>query len=139
METTTGGVRGVSLPCWCGCVAKLPLQVPQGSLTSATFRKQLRTLGLKELCTQQGMTEGDALAGDTTSNEAAALRRVPKVRVGNLVAERVQVGASKFTNGVSESLVKIGCSSLVAFRRVGTQRNTRHAEAGRGDRRVLSR
>eukprot|EP00965_Chrysotila_dentata_P052608 1745742-Pleurochrysis_carterae.AAC.1 len=54
----------------------------------------------------------------------------------------IQVGdmGSKFTNGVSESLmVQMGCSSLVAFRRVGTRRTTRHAEAGRGGRRVLSR
>eukprot|EP00965_Chrysotila_dentata_P113928 3766981-Pleurochrysis_carterae.AAC.1 len=65
------------------------------------------------------MTEGDSLAGDTTSNEATALRRIPKVRVDELVAERVQVGdmRSKFTKGVPESLVQMGCGSLVAFRR----------------------
>eukprot|EP00965_Chrysotila_dentata_P132389 4377992-Pleurochrysis_carterae.AAC.1 len=60
------------------------------------------------------MTEGDSLAGDTTRNEATALRRVPKFRVDELVAELVQVGdmKSNFTNGVSESLVQMGCGSL---------------------------
>eukprot|EP00965_Chrysotila_dentata_P185924 6138556-Pleurochrysis_carterae.AAC.1 len=69
------------------------------------------------------MTEGDGLAGDTTSDQATALWRVPKVRVGELVAQRVKVGdmGSKFMNGVSESLIQMGCSSFVAFRRVGTQ------------------
>eukprot|EP00965_Chrysotila_dentata_P057382 1903339-Pleurochrysis_carterae.AAC.1 len=77
---------------------------------------------------------------ETLRNQATTLQRVSTVRVGELVAERVQVGdmASKFTDGVSESLIQMGCSSLVTFRRIGTQRTTGHAEADRGDRRVFS-
>eukprot|EP00965_Chrysotila_dentata_P162958 5381401-Pleurochrysis_carterae.AAC.1 len=37
METAARGIRGVCLPCRCGCVAEFPLQMPQGSLTSTTF------------------------------------------------------------------------------------------------------
>eukprot|EP00965_Chrysotila_dentata_P007210 234236-Pleurochrysis_carterae.AAC.1 len=84
-------MRGVRLPCRCGCVAEFPLQVPQGSFTSTTFCEQLCPLGLKELRALQNMTEGDSLAGDATSNEATALRRIPKVRIDELVAERPSV------------------------------------------------
>eukprot|EP00965_Chrysotila_dentata_P073652 2433044-Pleurochrysis_carterae.AAC.1 len=44
----------------------------------------------------------------------------------------------KFTNSVPQTLVQMGCSSLVALRRVSTQRTARHAEAGGEDRRVPS-
>eukprot|EP00965_Chrysotila_dentata_P200652 6180093-Pleurochrysis_carterae.AAC.2 len=81
-----------------------------GMSYSTTFREQLCTFRSKELRTLKAMTEGNDLAGDTTSNQATTLRRIPEVRVGELVAERVQVGdvGSKFTDGVSKSLRKQG-------------------------------
>ena len=138
VKTAARGMRSVCLPCRRGCVAKLPLQVPQGSLTSTTFREQLRTLSPKELRSLQSVAKGDRLAGDASSNEATTLRRIPEVRVRELVAEPVQVGdmRGKFTDGVPQTLVQMGRSSLVALRRVSTQRTTRHAEAGCEDRRV---
>eukprot|EP00965_Chrysotila_dentata_P123939 4096619-Pleurochrysis_carterae.AAC.2 len=68
-----------------------------------------------------------------TSNQATTLRRIPEVRVGQLIAERVQVGGlgSKFTD-------QMGCSSLVALRRVSTQRTKGHADAEGEDREAFS-
>eukprot|EP00965_Chrysotila_dentata_P201034 6180342-Pleurochrysis_carterae.AAC.5 len=67
----------------------------------------LRTFCPKELRTLKAVTEGDGLAGDTTSNQTTSLRRNPKVRVGELVAERVQVEdvGSKFADDASRSSV----------------------------------
>eukprot|EP00965_Chrysotila_dentata_P023760 787128-Pleurochrysis_carterae.AAC.3 len=84
MEATTGGVRG-----------------------GRTGKGAIAPFARKELRTLKAMTKGDVLVGKSTSNQATTLRRIPEVRVGELVAERVQVGdvGNKFTDGVSKSLV----------------------------------
>eukprot|EP00965_Chrysotila_dentata_P080921 2671111-Pleurochrysis_carterae.AAC.1 len=67
---------------------------------------------------------------------ASVQRGVFEVRLGKLVAERVQVGdvGGTFAEGVAKSLVQVDCSSLVALSLVSTQRTNGHAEVAGEDR-----
>eukprot|EP00965_Chrysotila_dentata_P143398 4737672-Pleurochrysis_carterae.AAC.1 len=113
-----------------------PLQLPKGPLTPTNQSFAPFAL-IKELRPLEAVTKGDGLTRDSSRKQAASLGLIAKARVGQLVAERIQVGdvEGDIADSVTQTLIQVGRRALVTFRFGSTQCTARYAKAREGGKR----